>query len=537
MKELKLEMPDILIIGSGLAGITAALSMPEDKCITIVSKGSLCSSNSWRAQGGMAAALARTDHWRFHEEDTLRAGAFHNRKGMVRDLVSEATEAVSWLEQQGVAFCKNESNQYQLGCEGAHSQPRIVHCNGDQTGRNIMERLKTRVSKCANIKVQDHTSVIKLHVSTGECEGADALTAKGEYIRFYAKSVVLATGGAGALFETTTNHAHATGDGLALAYQAGARLVDVEFIQFHPTLGVASNKEVFLISEALRGAGAKLETARKKQVTSHLEHGDLSSRDQVARAIYQLREQGESVYVNAASIPNKEAMFPAISAWCRAHHISMEKIPVQPGAHYMMGGVYVNEYGETDISRLFAIGETAYTGVHGANRLASNSLLEAIVTGRKISESVHKYLQKPLAPAVHVPETAVNTVDREGMARIRNKMEYSAGVKRLPAQVNKALQELEKETADWKPLSGEYIENSHALTACQLILKAILARPESLGAHYVEGSQKEDKGDYWLIHSKYCDQPYKVNDMPLVERKVVNNERSATQKRPASFSM
>ncbi|MBU1322843.1 L-aspartate oxidase [Patescibacteria group bacterium] len=360
-----------IIIGSGLAGLTCALTLEKSGSVLLISKSRLVDCATNLAQGGIAAAMTDEDSFSSHIQDTLVAGGFHNNQRMVKIMVREAPEAIKWLQQQGVIFDKNP------GLEAAHSYRRIMRIS-DFSGRAVEKALLKKIKQNKNIKVLENCFVIDLVVENKKCIGVK--TSK----NIYGGKIILATGGLGQIFSYTTNPKVATGDGLAMAYRAGCQVVDLEFIQFHPTALKDKSSPLFLLSESLRGEGAYLVNTKGKRFIS-----ELAPRDILARAIVKEQGNGE-VYLDIRHRREKfiKKRFPNIYRELkkRGFNLAGEKIPITPAAHYSCGGVKVDSYGRTNIKNLFAFGEVACTGVHGANRLASNSLLEAVVFPRRLAQ-------------------------------------------------------------------------------------------------------------------------------------------------------
>ncbi len=414
MRESNREEYDYLVIGSGIAGLFTALKAAQfqgtkARRVALVTKANLEESNTRYAQGGIAAAVAPSDSPAAHIEDTLIAGAGLCKPEAVKILCEEAPARIADLLSVGVPFDRKhgsggnkdeEAPELALGREGAHSANRILHAGGDATGFHIEISLCRAIKECPTIDVFEQTFVDQLLIEDERVTGALLRKADGTTVAVSALVTVLASGGAGQLYTYTTNPAVATGDGMALAYRAGAALADVEFYQFHPTALVMPDAPTFLVSEAVRGEGAILRrvktdgSAGDAFMTEYDPRADLASRDIVARAITteMAKNQRPYVYLDATHIPAAvlRERFPTIDRFCRDHGLdfTVQPMPVAPAAHYMMGGVATDTWGATTMPGLFACGEVACTGVHGANRLASNSLLEGLVFGQRIVERV-----------------------------------------------------------------------------------------------------------------------------------------------------
>ena len=391
-------MSHVVVIGSGIAGLTTALRLARTHEVTVVTKDRLGQSNTALAQGGIAGVLSLDDTIESHVADTLAAGAGLSDEDAAWILCTEGPERILELVAAGVAFDLDGQGHWAQGLEGAHSIPRILHSGGDATGEAIVDALRkalrTEVA-AGRVNLNENTMLIDLITSHDAVHGiAEAcgvmLLHDGEHHTLAADAVVLATGGAGQLYPHTTNPPAATGDGLAAAIRAGAAVADMEFYQFHPTALAGSG---FLISEAVRGAGAILLDAYGHRFMAELDRrGDLAPRDVVALAIHKTMaaQNGESCYLDARAVPEVAARFPSVARGLaeRGFDLAADLIPITPAAHYFMGGIATDLDGRTTIDRLFAVGEVACTGVHGANRLASNSLLEGAVFGVRAAAAI-----------------------------------------------------------------------------------------------------------------------------------------------------
>ena len=405
---------DVAIIGGGIAGLSVALHLPGQMRVALFTKGQLGESNTRYAQGGLTAALGADDSPNLHFQDTIAAGAGLCDENAVRVLVEQAPAAVNWLIQHGVQFDRAQpgSNIHTtsatnaihttpdgllLGREAAHSRWRVLHAGGDATGAEIERALMAALQKHPRIAVYEETYVSALLVYDGVCTGLEAIDKSGQPFTIEAKATVLANGGAGGLWLHTSNPAGATADGLALAWRAGAVLSDLEFMQFHPTV-LAVNGGSHLVSEAVRGEGAFLRNhAGERFMPRYGSRAELEPRDVVARAILSemLSEGTDCQYLDLRHLPAEKmyARFPTISAICRKYGLDLARdlLPVAPAAHYCMGGVMVDTYGRSTLPGLYAVGEVACTGVHGANRLASNSLLEGLVFGLRLADGLQNH--------------------------------------------------------------------------------------------------------------------------------------------------
>ena len=490
-----------IIIGSGLAGLYSALkiseNLQENGRILLVTKADLGESNSRYAQGGIVAVLKQNvaDSVPSHISDTLNAGAGLSEFNTVKYISEKSDEVINDLMNSGVNFDKNDNGELLFTLEGAHSVRRILHCGGDATGRGIEKRLSELVKENNNITVLENAIAVELIIDEDECKGA-VLFDGSKYQAVLSNYVILATGGIGQLYKNTTNPQCATGDGLALAYNAGAIMQDMEFVQFHPTaLAVESDDANFLLSEALRGEGAKLVDEKGNEyMTKYHELADLAPRDIVTRANYEEMKKANKdyVYLNATKIGAEkiEHRFPSINRVCLANGIDMKKdfIPAHPAAHYFMGGVKANVDGRTSIKGLFALGEVSSTGLHGANRLASNSLLECVVMAYSLAnyikddfnnsivdynENIEKIVKK------YSQELGFIEYDTETLkAELKELMWTGAGIIRSEEtlkEANSALQKLKsKFLRNAKCLSIEEYEFKNMLTVAQIIINSAL---------------------------------------------------------------
>ncbi|MFY4774741.1 L-aspartate oxidase [Metabacillus sp. RGM 3146] len=483
---------DIVIVGSGLAALTVAYHVCESMSVTIITKGSITDGNSYMAQGGVAAVMNAGDSWESHMEDTLQAGAFHNSIDAVEQLVKSGQKEIQELIENGVDFDKDPSRKLLLGKEGAHKHHRIVHAGGDATGKAIMlfliQKLKNKVTFI------EHTMAVHLLKKYGDCIGVIGKDAAGKLAYYTASHTVLATGGCGALFKHTSNHSSLTGDGIGLAYRAGAELADLEFVQFHPTMLSAEGKAAGLISEAVRGEGAVLQNEAGERIMNNVHpYKDLAPRDIVAREIFRRNQRGETVFLNINPVKNFTNRFPTISAMCRKYCIDLEKglIPVVPGMHFLMGGIVTALNGETAVPHLYAVGEAACTGVHGANRLASNSLLEGLVFGKKLA--VH-LKSRPIGKKEHPEELAYTDQflqELPSKREIQSVVTAFLGIERNGPGLKNAYEwfnhfqlKIFSYEKFVKNSTIEQLEILNLLTAGLLISRSALLRIESRGGHY-----------------------------------------------------
>lgn len=474
-------MARVIVVGSGIAGLVTALVASHRHEVMLVTKGALAESSTRAAQGGIAAASGASDSVALHVEDTLAAGAGLGVREAVEVLCAEGPAAVAALQEWGVAFDR-ERGDLARGLEGAHSRPRILHAGGDATGAAIEAALVAAV-RGARVELREHTALVDLVQEGGAVTGVDVLH-DGAVKRLGANAVVLATGGAGQLYRHTTNPAVVTGDGLAAALRAGAATADLELYQFHPTTLALPGG--FLVSEAVRGEGAVLRDAAGERFLLGVHpDAELAPRDVVARAIAERmrRQGGLPVHLDARAIdPSVLAQrFPTISAACRANGLSLadDLLPVTPAAHYWMGGIATDLDGRTSLPGLLAVGEVARTGVHGANRLASNSLLEGVVFARRAASALDS-LPRGSGPDTPPIALAPMALDR---AALQEAMWSGAGLSRDAAGLTAAREAL-RACALPAPLELRTLEDANLRTCALALIDAALARTRSVGAHH-----------------------------------------------------
>ncbi|UPK44093.1 L-aspartate oxidase [Paenibacillus pabuli] len=506
---------DVLVIGSGIAGLFTAIKASEQRSVLMITKKSLLESNTRYAQGGIAAVIAEDDSPAYHLQDTLVAGAGLCRSEAVEALVNEGPDGVKELIRLGTLF-DLENGELALTQEGAHSHRRILHANGDATGYEIVRALASQANEHPGIEVWDEHFVIDLITEQGECVGALVQKADGSQVFVKAEATVLCSGGAGQLYRYTTNPEVATADGVAMAYRAGAVVRDMEFIQFHPTSLCYPGAPRFLVSEAVRGEGAYLRNVKGERFMERYHAQlELAPRDIVARAIVSEMESTNSTFVYLDITHESAEMikhrFPTIYETCMRYGLDMttDWIPVAPAAHYMMGGVKTDLSGESSIGRLFACGEVSSTGVHGANRLASNSLSEAIVFGRRIVDRIQSL--PPLA-SLHKGAPASTSLSRiikdeqkpvsERRLRLQKMMVRQVGLRRNGGNLQAAMEKLQQELPffDQKFTHKEEMEYANLLTCAWLVTTGALHREESRGAHYREDFPQRDDA-VWQKHS------------------------------------
>jgi L-aspartate oxidase (EC 1.4.3.16) len=501
---------DVLIIGTGAAGLTLALQLPKNLQIALLSKGSFESGSTWLAQGGIAAVLEEGDSIEAHVRDTLCAGAELGRPDAVTRIVQQGPDSIRWLIDQGVPFTR-EGGRYHLTREGGHSHRRIIHA-ADATGRALHETLLARAREAANIHLLERHVAIdlitrrKLKLAHNRCVGAYVLDIRDNHVRvFRAPQVVLATGGAAKAYLYTSNSDGSTGDGIAMAWRAGCRIANMEFNQFHPTCLYHPQAKSFLISEAVRGEGGRLLLPDGSRFMPRFDQrAELAPRDVVARAIdHEMKRLGcDCVYLDISHRPADfiRDHFPTIHQRCLELGIDITRapIPVVPAAHYTCGGVVTDADGQSDLAGLYAIGETAFTGLHGANRLASNSLLECIVSGRAAARAIAAHGSDSRAELPPIPpwdESLVTNSDEDviishNWEELRRFMWDYVGIVRTNKRLARArhrIELLQQEISEYYSnyrVSSDLIELRNLATVAELIIRCAIRRKESRGLHY-----------------------------------------------------
>jgi L-aspartate oxidase len=501
------EVVDFVVVGAGIAGLRAAIELSRSGRVLVLTKEELGESNTQYAQGGIAVALEGDQDVALHLEDTVNAGDHLVELRAAEVLVEEGPERVLELLRWGTNFDRKDGELMRTR-EGAHSRSRILHANGDATGREIGRALLEHARMQPQIDLREYTTSLDLLVEDGVVRGVTMLQPHGEVTAAYARAVLLASGGAGQVYSETTNPTVATGDGIAMAYRAGAEVADMEFYQFHPTALSLPGVPRFMLSEALRGEGAYVRNSRMERFMERYHPQlELAPRDVVARAITQeglAPASGESlpVYLDMRHVTGIDltARFPGISWFLRQNGLELKRdlIPVRPAAHYLMGGVRTDIDGRSSLPRLYAAGEAACTGVHGANRLASNSLLEGLVFGARAARFM---LEEPEVPGGDGRELAPATISSSRVeaqrSRLQSLMWRKAGLLRDAEGLRSAKSEL-AEIAEMLPAAIERpaIELRNLHTVAERIVQSALGREESRGAHFRNDFPRRDDLHY-----------------------------------------
>ena len=505
---------DALVIGSGAAGLSLALRLAESRRVALISKGPLREGATLYAQGGISVVLDKEDSIQSHIEDTLAAGAGLCDPEIVQYTVNRARDCIQWLIDRGIPFTRaadrDGNDAYHLTREGGHSHRRVLHA-ADATGRALETTLEQLARQHANIDIFEHHLAIdlltgtKLGWPTSRCLGAYLLDRRDHHVKVIsARHTILATGGAGKVYLYTTNPDIATGDGMAMAWRAGCRLANMEFIQFHPTCLYHPKAKSFLITEAIRGEGGRLLLPDGSSFMQQFDpRGELAPRDIVARAIdHEMKRLGsDCVYLDISHKPAEfiRSHFPTVYNRCRefGFDITKESIPVVPAAHYLCGGIVTDRHGRTDIEGLYAIGETAFTGLHGANRMASNSLLECLVFAEAAARDIASgdAPESLLAPLPSWDESQVTDSDEEVVVahnwdELRRFMWDYVGIVRTDKRLQRALrrcallrQEIDEYYGNFR-ITNDLIELRNLALVAELIIRSALLRKESRGLHY-----------------------------------------------------
>lgn len=497
-KNIEAEYHDVVIIGSGIAGVYTALEISQEYDVAILTKETLEISNSVLAQGGIAVSLDKEDSPKLHFIDTIYAGAGLCDDNSVWLLVNEAASNIERLCRYGVNFDRKSRHELSLTREGAHSKNRIIHV-GDTTGKEVCDKLISIVRSRSNVDIKERTFAIDLLTEKNECKGVLAYDEDGAKYRLYLSNIVIcASGGYGQLYANTTNPEVATGDGACIAYRAGADLMDLEFIQFHPTVLYHPENKSFLISEAVRGEGALLRNIHGKRfMPEYHELNELAPRDVVSRAIFnEMRKTGSDHVFLDITFKDKEHLekrFPNIYKTCLSYGIDISKdyIPVAPTEHYCMGGIKTDISGRTRITGFYACGESACNGIHGANRLASNSLLEGLVFGHRIGNEVSSILKNKRKVEFSLEYNTNRVVKDIDSVLIRSQVqkimtEY-VGIARNKEGLLHAMHKIDNYCEIVCGMRNESLKDfelQNILLLAKLVIESALEREESRGAHF-----------------------------------------------------
>lgn len=486
--EMKIQT-DIVIIGSGIAALQSAKLLSKKFQVTILTKSDIKNGSSYKAQGGIAAVTSKDDQTHLHVQDTLIAGEYHHAEENVRILVEEGKEAIHQLINEQFPVDYEEDGSIKLGLEGAHSKARIVHAGGDATGKNLVDYLIDTLPDYVTVHEYEFAYELLLNTN-GECIGVK--TKSNSRIQIYLASyVIVATGGAGALYAYTSNCPNSFGDGIALSYLAGAEISDMEFVQFHPSLIYVDSQTCGLASEAVRGAGGHFVDENGHRIMDGIHPlGDLAPRHVTAYEIYKKRSEGHEVYLDISKIQHFEESFPTITKICQNYGVdlSSRRIPVAPGSHFLMGGIVSDTFGRTTIPRLLAVGEVACTGVHGSNRLASNSLLEGYTFGKRMAQHLlqNGTKQKNFTPLKKTMKS-MNLPPLLQPATLQSEMMKKAGIVRdqegLKDLINQLPTYQQISNINFDMLDQATIELIFMHITASFIAKASLVREESRGAH------------------------------------------------------
>ena len=523
---------DVLVIGAGIAGLRAALEISSTTGVHVVTKDRITESNSSYAQGGIASVLSPEDNFANHVDDTMVAGDGLCDRTVVETVIREAPGEIEKLIEFGTNF-DQENGQLALTREGGHSHRRIVHALGDSTGHEVMRAIIAKAKAAKNVTMWDDTFTIDLLTHEGACVGAVVWRPNVGTILLWAKQVILASGGCGMVYRETTNPPVATGDGMAIAYRAGAALRDMEFMQFHPTVLYVAGSARYLVSEAVRGEGAYLRDINGVRFMPNEDpRAELAPRDIVSRAIFRTMErtQHPNVYLDLSHLERNLVLtrFPGINKVCRGFglDITKDRIPVRPGAHYMMGGVTVDAEGQTSLPNLWAAGEVTSSGLHGANRLASNSLIEGLVYGASCGRGAMRALEansRPLqALPLHYtvrdddPDDHLDVADLT--SSLRSLMVRKMGIVRDRARLEEARRDVDFWCRyvlgrEFDKRQGWELQN--LLTVARLMIDAATTREESRGTHFRSDFPQRDDNAWGHRH---------VESQPAIILLAVGNE-------------
>ena len=518
-RQVPIYRSSLLVVGAGAAGAAAALAAADAGVeVALLCKGTLEESNTLYAQGGIASVLTPEDSFEAHVADTLAVGCGLSEPGAVEAVIRGGPEAITSLTRWGVGWDRRSDGELELSREGGHSHSRVAHARGDATGREIQTALIDALSKHPRITTFREVFIIDLLcASEGRVVGALVRTSRGDLAVFSAGAVILATGGAGQIYRETTNPAIATGDGVAIAFRAGAALRDLEFFQFHPTLLYIAGAARVLISEIVRGAGGVLRDRNGVRfMPEHHPAAELAPRDVVSRAIFErmIATQDTSVYLDLSDVAgDAHALFPGISRICRYFGIDIARdpVPVRPGAHYMVGGIEVDLDGRTNVRGLWAAGECASSGIHGANRMGSNSLLEALVLGTRAGccaaleapgKGVRDWEVRP-ARDRSTPPAGMRVNIQDVTYSLKSMMWRQMGIEREGRQIEDAVAKIRlwsRAVSELGPRAPETWELVNMLTVSHLASLGALEREESRGVHYRTDHRRTDPA--WTAHTR-----------------------------------
>ncbi|MDR0690556.1 MAG: L-aspartate oxidase [Streptococcaceae bacterium] len=479
----------VVIVGSGLAGSFLVMLLQDDCKVTLLTKGNVSESNSMLAQGGIAAVMSKSDSLTSHVHDTLVAGSFHNDVKVVETVIEEGPEILQELMNLGLGFDQDAHGNLLYGMEGAHSQRRILHSGGDQTGRIITSFVQ---SKWKNVEMIASAYAVDIIKQNEKACGLIYLDKEGNWQEIFADDIILATGGIGGLFPYTSNDQTLTGDGVALAMRAGAQAKDLEFIQFHPTIFSVDGHCCGLVSEAVRGDGARLVNDLGAYFMEEVHPlGDLAARDIVSCKVYQQTLNGRKIFLDIADVQNFTKRFPTIDQNLKKYGFNVERdklIPIQPGAHFLMGGVKTDLSGATSVSNLYAVGEVACSGVHGANRLASNSLLEILVFAKRVATDIKNKTLALQDSFIKENKEIESLPNLPTVQELQKRAWKAIGIVRETAKMKEFLAWLEQFTLVEQIPRNWSKKEIECYNLCQIacdITKMALARKKSLGAHYI----------------------------------------------------